>query len=208
MVFINLEDAHELLNTRGLSEVALVLRDRKMLFAAAERFDELLDDEFYAVRTWRQASRSLVQMLEMSESWLLVYVVVVFLGAAFGIVNTMLMAVFERTHEFGILRAIGTGRWALFRLVIYEALFLSVIGTVLGLLLIGLLHVSWLNKGLDLSIFEASLTMFGSDVVIKPAYRLDLILETIVIVMLMSVLASIWPALRAALLQPAETMRE
>ncbi|MDP6037178.1 MAG: FtsX-like permease family protein, partial [Candidatus Latescibacteria bacterium] len=138
----------------------------------------------------------------------LVYVVVVFLGAAFGIVNTMLMAVFERTHEFGILRAIGTGRWALFRLVIYEALFLSVIGTVLGLLLIGLLHVSWLNKGLDLSIFEASLTMFGSDVVIKPAYRLDLILETIVIVMLMSVLASIWPALRAALLQPAETMRE
>jgi ABC-type lipoprotein release transport system permease subunit len=50
--------------------------------------------------------------------------------------------------------------------------------------------------------------MFGSDVVIKPAYRLDLILETIVIVMLMSVLASIWPALRAALLQPAETMRE
>ena len=209
LVFINLADAQGMLNLGdGISEVAVTLRDGDDVEAVAARLAERVDDGEFDVRTWMQASAALATMVRTFEGAIMFYVVIIFLGAAFGIVNTMLMAVFERTREFGILRAIGTRRWALFRMVLYEAFFIGVLGTLGGLVLLAFIHYVWLPNGLDLSIFAESLALFGADAVIKPEMRVDLFVQSVILVLAMSVLPCFWPAIRAARLQPAETMRK
>lgn len=208
IAYINLVDARTLFNMGGdLSQIAVMLRHSDVLDETQAELQRLLGTDRYEVRTWRDGNRVTVQWAEMFEVVIIIFVVVIFLGAAFGIVNTMLMAVFERTREFGILRAVGTTRWALFRMVIYEAFFISAIGTVLGFLITLILHVVWLRHGLDLSIFAESLASFGADAVIMPEWRIDFILQTVIVVFFMGILAAVWPAVRAARLQPAETMR-
>jgi putative ABC transport system permease protein len=209
MVFINLVDAQTLLNVGDdLSEVAVRLRDDETLVSTAAGLREKLSAEDYSVETWQDGNKSLVQMVDIFEKSIVIYVIIVFMGAAFGIVNTMLMAVFERMREFGILRAVGTGRWTLFRMVIYEALFICILGTLGGFAIIGLLHVLWMRHGLDMSVFAESLALFGSDVIIKPAFNTGMMVETVVTVLIMGTMSAVWPAIRAARLQPAETMRK
>ncbi len=208
IVYINLVDARTLLNMGDdLSQIAVTLQQSDLLEETQAELEALLGADRYDVRTWRDGNRIIVQWAEMFDAVIMIWVAIIFLGAAFGIVNTMLMAVFERTREFGILRAVGTSRWALFRMVVYEAFFISAIGTALGFLLIAVLHVVWLRNGLDLSMFAESLASFGSDAVIMPEWRIDFIIQTVIVVFFMGILAAVWPAARAARLQPAETMR-
>jgi ABC-type lipoprotein release transport system permease subunit len=208
ILFINLDDAQALLGMGDdLSQVVVTLDDDETSAAVQTRMAEAIGGEKNVVRTWQDGNRTLVQMVDLFEASILVYVIIIFLGAAFGIINTMLMAVFERTREFGILRAVGTGRWALFRLVIYEALFISLLGTVSGIGLMGGLHAVWLRHGLDLSMFAESLSLFGSDAVILPVWQADLCAQAVFVVLVMGVLSALWPALRAARVQPAEAMR-
>ncbi len=208
VAFINLADAQTLLNMGGdLSRISITLADPDALEEARAELARLLPAERHDVRTWRDGNPSLVQMMELAEKAILIYVVVIFIGAAFGIINTMLMAVFERTREFGILRAIGTNRQALFRMVIYEALFISILGTILGFVIIGMLHVTLLRGGMDLTIFADGLAAFGSDAIIQPIYHIGLIIQVVIAALVIGVLSAVWPAIRAARLQPAETMR-
>jgi len=208
IVYINLVDARTLLNMGDdLSQIAVTLQQSDLLEETQAELEALLGTDQYDVRTWRDGNRIIVQWAEMFDAVIMIWVAIIFLGAAFGIVNTMLMAVFERTREFGILRAVGTSRWALFRMVVYEAFFISAIGSACGFLLIAVLHGVWLRNGLDLSMFAESLASFGSDAVIMPEWRMDFIIQTVIVVFFMGILAAVWPAARAARLQPAETMR-
>jgi len=208
LVWINLQDAQEMLGVGdGLSEVMVMLHKDDDLAAVQKALASELGDE-YEVRTWQDASREMVQMVELFDVSTLIMMAVVFFAAAFGIVNTMLMSVFERMREFGILRAIGTRPWALFRMVIYEAMFIGFLGIAGGVVIIGILYLAGLGKGLDLSVFAESLALFGSDAVIKPYFDVPMFIETVVLVEVMTVLASLWPAMRASRLQPVEAIRQ
>jgi len=207
IVFLNVEDAQVLLGMgEDLSQVAVMLATDES-GQAQTRLAGALAREGYVVRTWQDGNRTLVQMVDLFEATILIYVVIIFLGAAFGIINTMLMAVFERTRELGILRAVGTGRWMLFRLVIYEALFISILGTIAGICLMAALHAVWLRHGLDLSMFAESLSLFGSDAIIVPTWQPDLCAQAVAVVLVMGMLSALWPAVRASRVQPAEAMR-
>jgi ABC-type lipoprotein release transport system permease subunit len=207
LVWINLSDAQQMLGLGdGLSEVMVMLHKEEDLAAVQNAIAAGFDGE-YEVLTWREVSAQIVQIIDLFDVFMFIMMVIIFFAAAFGIINTMLMAVFERTREFGILRAVGTGRWVLFRMVVYEAAFIGLLGLVGGTLLMGILHLAFLQDGLNLSIFERSLALFGSDAVIRPYFRLDMFIATVLVVEGMTVLASVWPALRAARLQPADAIR-
>ena len=206
-VWINVKDAQKMLALgNGLSEFMLKVEEGESLDGVAGELQAALGDG-YEVRTWKQVSREMVQMIDMFDLSVYIMMIIIFMAASFGIINTMLMSVFERMREFGILRAIGTSPWALFRTVVYEALFIGIIGMMGGMILMLILNYGFFADGMDLSIFEESLAMFGSDAVIKPVLDIELMIVTIVIVEAMTVLASLWPAARAARLQPVEAMR-
>lgn len=135
-----------------------------------------------------------------------VIVLIFVLLASLGIWNTMTMSVLERTHEIGVLRAMGMSRLGTMRLFVGESLAIGVIGGLVGVLL-GL-YPAWLlaTKGLHIGERTASSTVIGAETIYGDL-SLNSVLTAFTIGLVMAVLGSIGPALRAASIQPVSAMR-
>jgi len=111
-----------------------------------------------------------------------------------GIANTMVMSVFERTQEIGVLRAIGWKRWQVLALIQFESAALGLCGGLLGILL------GWLALRV-LSVLPQTASL------ISPSLRISLFVEAIVIAVLSGLIAGALPAWRAGKLSPMEALR-
>ncbi|MBR9976317.1 MAG: ABC transporter permease [Bacteroidetes bacterium] len=161
----------------------------------------------YEVLSYRDLMPMLVYMVDMYGQMMLVLYVVIGLAMIFGIINTMLMSVFERIQEFGVLMAIGMKNSAVFRMVMAEALLLSAMGTAAGMLA-GVAGVLALGAvGIDLSLFAEGLNSFGVGAVIYPQLTASSILSVVVIIPLTALLGALYPALKATRLQPVTAIR-
>jgi len=162
------------------------------------------------VRTWRQINPSVSDMLELSKSFLFIVGLIIIGLASLGMLNTMLMAVHERTHEFGILLSIGMKRRWLLTMVLFESLFLALVSAVAGSVLGSLASLYMESHGID---FSASMPD-GYDwagVVFEPVmntYLLPLdVLNASVLMIVVTLIASLIPSWRTVRLKPAEVMR-
>ena len=164
------------------------------------------------VLAWYDLAPEMHQMLAMMDVGPMIFLVIVFLAVALGIVNTLLMATFERTREIGIMRALGMGSWRVVAMVMAESFQLSLVGTALGILL-GLAIVwYWSAFGLDLGIFmgeEGSFDISGIsfDPVLWPRIVPASILKASIPVIIITTLAGVYPAIRASRLQPTDALR-
>ncbi|EIM73697.1 hypothetical protein A3SI_17409 [Nitritalea halalkaliphila LW7] len=120
----------------------------------------------------------------------------------------MLMAVFERTREIGMLMAIGMRRSKVFLLITLETFFLSLSGALIGLAIgfAWVLHLS--RRGLDLSRFHDVMRELGVDSVIFPTLSPEMPYLILGIVMLTALFAALYPALKALALSPIEAIRK
>lgn len=208
-VWVHLDDLQEMLVLEGrVHEIALVTRNVDRIEATAEQLRTRMTDA--QVQTWWENAPSAKQLIDSSDASKFVLLGVVFLVAAFGVVNTMTMSVFERTRELGVLRAIGMRPGRLVLLVLFESLQLSLLAA-LGALVLGGLGDAWLVfKGVDFSgSLEEGFAFSGVtiDPVMKGVVRADGILLTLSAILVVGVLSSLWPAWRAARLQPVEAIR-
>ncbi len=158
------------------------------------------------VRSWKTLSLFLATTDSFMQSFIYIWLAVVFSLMAIGIVNTQLMAVFERTHEFGLLRALGMKPRQVLILVALESTFLIGFGVLLGMVLAALTIWS-LYDGLDLSAFAEGLEMFQGGQVLFPQYDIGGFILFSLLIWLMGILVALWPARRAAKLSPVEAMR-
>lgn len=163
------------------------------------------------VATWWEAQPMLVKMLGMSDVSGYIVLGVVFGVAGMGVLNTMLMSVFERTRELGVMKALGTRPRFLVRLVLLESLQLGLLSMAGGLVLGGLLDLYLIRVGMRFSVsdgegFSAAGVLF--DPVVKGAFRGDRVVLTAASLLVVALLAALWPALRAAGLRPVEAMRD
>ncbi len=111
-----------------------------------------------------------------------------------GVLNTMLMAVFERTREIGILRALGWRRRAILEMILQEAITLGLIGGLTGIGLAFLL------------IFLMQMTpMYGSALI--PTWQVDIFIRAFIVALSLGVVGGLYPAYRATRLQPIEALR-
>ena len=136
---------------------------------------------------------------------------IVFSVAAVAVDNTMMMSVFERTRELGVLRAIGLRRGRLVTLIVVESLFLAGLAAAIGLVLGGLADAYLVVWGVDYSSAGAEGLSFEG-VMLDPIWKGEVrawpIAATVASVFVVSALASLWPAWRAARLQPVTAIRE
>jgi putative ABC transport system permease protein len=162
------------------------------------------------VRNWRQLNPSVADLLELSNSFLLIVGIIVVGLASLGMLNTMLMAVHERTHEFGILLSIGMKRRWLLTMVLFESFFLALVSALAGSLL-GVLAAGYFEKhGID---FSSSMPD-GYDwagIVFEPVMKGYLeprdVLYASVLMILVTLLASLLPSWRTVRLKPVEVLR-
>ncbi|MBI9084482.1 MAG: ABC transporter permease [Desulfobacterales bacterium] len=207
-VFVTRPAAAKLLGMdKGVCEYAVVLPegDRNRAASVAAALEADLPDT-YSVATWRQLLPMVNAYLEIMNAWTLIWYLVVFIAMGFGIVNTMLMAVFERMREFGVLKALGTRPAWIVRDVLTESFFLLVMGMGAGSLL-GLLTTMWLaNVGIDLSALAEGAEYAGMSRMVYPSlYTADLVMANAVVLVLGMVI-SLYPAIKAARFTPVEAM--
>ena len=161
-----------------------------------------------AVETWKELMPTIAIMTEkMSVFMLTMFSLIFTIAASLGVMNTLVMSTYDRMKEFGIIRAIGATPWLIIRQVSLEAILLtflaSIIGTVIGLSIAMYLQV----YGIDIS-GKGNLAIGG--IVFDPIWRASVSLKSVflpvVLMMLTSIVASIYPASIAARIKPVEAI--
>ncbi len=205
-VFITLPAARDMLKMKqSLSEVSVVLPDRAKVEETAAALRSALPSG-YEVHTWQELLPLATAMLKMYEALIYLWYLVAFIAMGFGIVNTILMAVLERTREFGLLRALGMRPGWIVEEVLTESLLLLVMGTGLGTCL-GMLCAAVLSyTGIDLSIVAGGVKTFGLPRVIYPVVRLPDVILANVVVFVLGLLVSAYPAVKASRFTPVKAM--
>ena len=168
----------------------------------------------YEILTWDEIVPSMAQLLQMAGKVNYMILVMVFLATIAGVANTMMMATFERAHEFGMLLALGCRPGRLIRVMAIESLTLGLVGVTLGSVIGIALTLYGVRNGIDLSGpgdagQHAKLTFEGMSISMKifPILKLKDVAGGVGAVCVTSVLASLWPARRIGRLEPVEAMR-
>jgi ABC-type lipoprotein release transport system permease subunit len=144
-------------------------------------------------------------MLDVMDGVIFVWFGIIFLALSFGLVNTLLMAVFERTREIGLLQALGMPPGNILIMVLVESVIMLLIGLAAGNLL------SWLTilpiqDGIDISAVAAGLEWAGMSSTLLPAVKSPDVLLANAIVLLLGIAASLFPAWRASRKVPVEAI--
>jgi ABC-type lipoprotein release transport system permease subunit len=205
-VFLRLDEAQQLFGVgQTVSEIVVVAHDRDDIPDLQSALRASLGEDAEA-QSWEELRPLLVYLVEMFDASAWYLYAAVFIAMAFGIANVLLMAVYERTREIGMMMAMGMSRRRVIGTVVAESLLVTALGLVLGIAMAAL-SVFALRGGIDLSMFSEGLTAYGIGTRIVPVLRGGDLAAPLVVAVVASLLASLWPALRAARSRPAEALR-
>jgi ABC-type lipoprotein release transport system permease subunit len=203
-VFAGIETVRKMLQMgSGVSEISLLGHDYRDL-------DELAIEVRTAAgtaetKTWLQLDPYMASMLDVMDGFIFVWFGIIFLSLSFGLINTLLMAVFERTRELGLIQALGMPPGNILFMVLIESLIMLVIGLLAGNLL------SWLTilpiqDGIDISGVAEGLEWAGMSSTLLPAVKTSDVVLANAIVLVLGVAASLFPAWRASRKVPVEAI--
>jgi ABC-type antimicrobial peptide transport system permease subunit len=139
--------------------------------------------------------------------YLFVIIGFILFALAFGIINTMLMAILERTKELGMLMAIGMNKKRVFSMIMMETVFLTMVGAIIGILIGGLLVGITGKTGLDFSAFSDGFESMGWAAIVYPTIDSFFFFSIVALVIITGILSSIIPARKALSLNPVEAIR-
>jgi ABC-type lipoprotein release transport system permease subunit len=157
------------------------------------------------VLPWDKLDSYLGSMLKVMDGFILVWVIVIFLALSFGLVNTLMMAVFERVREIGLMQALGMKPSAILFQILMESLFLLALGLLIGNLL-AFATIIPLEGGIDISVVAKGFEMMGASSVLYPALKLNDVLLANAVVIVLGLLTSLLPAWRASQYRPVEAI--
>ena len=159
------------------------------------------------VMTWQKLAPDLAMMSEMTGIMYGFFMGIILAALAFGIVNTMLMVVLERTRELGMLSAIGMNKKKIFRMIMTESVFLSLSGGLVGMVLGKILIWASSKNGISLTSMKEGFEGMGFSAIIYPDIGNDFFLLVVILIIITGILSSIDPALKALNLDTAEALR-
>ncbi len=157
------------------------------------------------VLPWMELEGYLYSMMVMMDGFVLVWIIVIFVALSFGLINTLMMAIFERIREIGLMQALGMRPTSILYLVLLESLLLLALGLLIGnILAVG--SILSLRGGIDLSAVAKGMEMFGAGSTLYPALKLGDLATANVVVIVLGLLTSLLPAWRASRYSPVEAI--
>jgi ABC-type lipoprotein release transport system permease subunit len=206
-VYVTMNDLNKMLKIENeFHEIVLILHQDNLIDTLSQR----LSKQFIAtkIETWREISPETNLLVKTTDQYSYIILVIIMLALAFGIINTMLMAILERTREIGMMLALGTNRIRIFFLVLFETFFLTFTGTPIGIFSSWTVISYFNQKGINLSgMGNEMMKSFGFGSMIYPEFPTDKILNVFLIVFFTALISCLFPALKVLRLQPVEALR-
>ena len=213
-VFVRKNELAELLGIQitEVNEIAIALEDYEQSVPIANILKQKFKNEIarneLIIRPWIEIIPSLNAMIQYMDYFSYVFLIIILIALAFGIVNTMLMVVMERIKELGMLKAIGMTNKRIFSMIMLETIFLSIVGGVIGLLISIVTIQYYGHYGLNLESIKEGYNAMGFSSIVYPKATIDFYIGTTILVIITAILASIYPARKALKLNPAEAIQQ
>ncbi len=203
--FVRIEDLRAMSQVYGSHEIAITLQDEEQV----ESFRDELIEHFptHHIATWRGIAPELGYADKMMDLVMTIFLIIIMLALAFGIVNTMLMAVLERKKELGMLISVGMNKQKVFWMIVWESIFLALIAGPLGIAASFLAIQFFGRQGIDLSFAAEGLRSVGLDSIIYPKLNPVYYIVIGILVVITAIISCIYPAKKALELNPSETLR-
>ncbi|QQS27777.1 MAG: ABC transporter permease [Sphingobacteriales bacterium] len=206
-VYVKMSDIAGLLNlTNEAHEIAVLLQNDSWTETVKNQITA--HNPLLKVQDWREISPDTALILSTMNQASMIFSVIILLALAFGIINTMLMAILERTKELGVLMALGMNRLKLYAMIMTETVFLVLSGAPVGFLLsFGIIKYLSVH-GIDLTaVAGQSMGDFGFSNVIYPDLPFTQYIQILILVLITAVISAIFPIIRALRLNPVEAIR-
>lgn len=210
-IHMPLEYFQEVFSMRGaVHEVVVLGRSLdavETIEAKLKRGIEVVDDhKAMAVLDWMDLMPGLVQSIKMDLVSALIMYAILIVVVAFSILNTFLMAIFERTREFGVLMAMGTTPGRLMRFLIFESVTITLIGIILGIIFGSLFTGYFQVHGIVISGASEFLSQYGLPERMYPKLSILSLSVGAGIVLVITLLTALYPAFKVRRLRPVEAM--
>lgn len=206
-VFVKSQDLSEILETdKALThEIAILLDDIENSDAVKNQLTGISANN--VVQSWKELAPDAALMNDYMIVYYFIFIGIIMLALAFGIINTMLMAILERTRELGMLMAIGMNRKRVFSMIMLETIFLTSVGAVAGMIAGWALVEIFGKTGIHFAGWEEGFEAMGYSARIFPVITPDFFIFVTLMVITTAVIASLWPARKALKLNPVEALR-
>lgn len=160
-----------------------------------------------SIMSWKELMPDLGLMADFTTQMLYIIMVIILLALCFGIINTMLMAVMERTRELGMLMAVGMNKLKIFQMIMLETILLSLTGGLVGMVISSAFIHLFAHYGIDLSAFAERLEKLGYSAIIYPSLEGSFYVGLTILVVIAGIISSLIPARKALRLHPVEAIR-
>ena len=186
-------------------EIDILLND----YTQSKEITELLKTKYPELlsQDWAEIQPYLSFISEYMDVMMGIFIVIILAALGFGIVNTMLMVILERTRELGMLMAIGMSKSRIFKMIMLETVFLALVGAFIGEFISMILINHYGEVGINISSLAEGMESVGYSSTAYPVLELFKYLQITVMVVITGIFASIYPAIKALKLHPVEAIR-
>jgi putative ABC transport system permease protein len=195
---------------KPLTRIAIFLNDDKTMESWKATLSNELNTSTVTVLDWEDMLPQLVQYIVFDDLGAYIMQFIILVVIVFGIINTVLMGVLERTREFGLLRALGLSKSYLVMLIILETVLLSCLAVILGWMVGGTIHMYVATYGIDFSGMIPEGTTFAGtfmDPIVYSELSGERILQLTIIVFVATLCSGIYPAVKASRIPPIEALK-
>jgi putative ABC transport system permease protein len=205
-LYLNLQEAQELfMLEKRVHEIAVLVTSLNDVETVVKRIENQIHDNKLEVVPWQVFAKSFYQAMMADKQGMWIMLLIILIVVAVGVLNTILMSVLERQKEYGLLKAIGTRPKSIVIMVLYEVVILALISIVIGTMLSLLINHALSINGVTLPQpinyggmeFHTMYTEVNARSIYIPAFT----------IILVAVLVSLFPAIRAAKTEAAQAMR-
>jgi putative ABC transport system permease protein len=190
----------------NISEITIILKDDNLVDSIKKALITGIGNPGLEILTWKDMVPDLESFVNLTHQMMFIFYIIIFITITFTVANITIMSIMERFHEIGVMKSIGTRPSRIFFMIMFEAFNLCLAGLTLGLTA-GIIAVGIFSFiGIDVSAFSEFNRGWGIGDTYYPFLKIRDIITSFIGILLTAVIASLYPARKAAKIKPIDAL--